>query len=103
MKTKLSVVVPCYEEALNIKPLCTRLFKATRSSEPKLDVELLLVDDYSGKGTEDTKKVVEALQKEDYNIKIIVRMPEEGKGLSSAVLLGLEKAEHDVMLGKFCK
>eukprot|EP00511_Aplanochytrium_stocchinoi_P004376 CAMPEP_0204833060 /NCGR_PEP_ID=MMETSP1346-20131115/15627_1 /ASSEMBLY_ACC=CAM_ASM_000771 /TAXON_ID=215587 /ORGANISM="Aplanochytrium stocchinoi, Strain GSBS06" /LENGTH=236 /DNA_ID=CAMNT_0051965317 /DNA_START=79 /DNA_END=786 /DNA_ORIENTATION=- len=95
-KTKLSVVVPCYEEALNIKPLCTRLFKATRAA--KLDTELLLVDDYSGKGTEDTKKVVEALQKEDYNIKIIVRMPEEGKGLSSAVLLGLEKAQHDVML-----
>ena len=78
-KQKLSVVVPCYEEALNIKPLCTRLFKATRAAN--LDVELLLIDDYSGKGTEDTKKVVDDLKKEDYNIRIHVRMPNEGKGI----------------------
>lgn len=96
MAHKISVVVPCYEEALNIKPLCVRLFAATRKAE--LEAQLLLVDDDSGEGTEATLRVVEALRKEDYNIEIHVRKASEGKGLSSAVLLGLQKAENEVMV-----
>ena len=96
MSRKISIVVPCYEEALNIKPLCVRLFKATRAA--KLEAQLLLVDDDSGEGTVATLKVVEALQKEDYNIHIHVRKATEGKGLSSAVMLGLNKAENHVMV-----
>ena len=39
----LSVIVPAYDETLNIRPLTERLFAATRAA--KLDVELLIADD----------------------------------------------------------
>ena len=96
MATELSVVVPCYEEADNIKPLCTRLFKACRAA--KLSVELLLVDDDSGAGTKATERVVAALQKDAYNIRMHIRRRGEGRGLSSAVVLGIEKAAHATVL-----
>lgn len=92
----VSVVVPCYEEALNVRPLCERLFAATKKAG--LETELLLVDDYSGQGSKDTQDVVQQLRKEGYKIDVKVRMPEEGKGLSSAVLAGLKMAKHETML-----
>uniref|UniRef100_A0A7S2R9W2 Dolichol-phosphate mannosyltransferase subunit 1 n=1 Tax=Mucochytrium quahogii TaxID=96639 RepID=A0A7S2R9W2_9STRA len=93
---ELSVIVPCYEEALNIRPLTTRLFAATNKAG--LETELLLVDDFSGKGTEDSKKVVEELQKEGFKVEILVRMPSEGKGLSSAVVHGMKRAKYGTLL-----
>jgi dolichol-phosphate mannosyltransferase len=92
----LSVVVPTYEEADNVVPLCTRLFAATRKAG--LDAELLLVDDDSGAGTAATRALVERLQRDGYSIRLHVRQRHEGKGLSSAVLLGLRLATHDAML-----
>ena len=56
---ELSVVVPTYEEALNVKPLCVRLFKATRAAG--LTVELVFLDDDSGQGTIDTQRAVDEL------------------------------------------
>lgn len=94
--TALSVVVPCYEEALNIRPLCERLFAATRGAG--LTADLLLVDDYSGQGSEDTKRVVAELKKEGYDVDVVVRMPADGKGLSSAVVEGLSRARHPTLL-----
>jgi len=44
---ELSVVVPCYEEAGNVRALCERLFAATVKRD--LQVELLLLDDFSPK------------------------------------------------------
>merc|ERR1711957_608680 len=92
----LSVIVPTYNEVENIRPLCERLFKATR--EKKLDVELWVLDDES-KGTPKTEEIVAELQKEKYPINIHVRPKSDpGKGLSSAVLLGFQKAKHEVVL-----
>jgi len=93
---ELSVVVPCYEEQDNVRQLCTRLFAATRAAG--LTAELLLVDDFSGAGSEATKKVVAELRKEGYAIDVKVRMPQEGKGLSSAVVTGLKMAQYPVLL-----
>lgn len=94
---KVSVVVPCYEEALNIEPLCTRLNKT--ASKENISIEIILVDDYSGKGSDDTKIVVDKLKTNGMdNIVLLIRLPEEGKGLSSAVLYGLSKAKHEVLL-----
>ncbi|CAK9033909.1 Parkin coregulated gene protein homolog (Hypertension-related protein 1-like protein) (PARK2 coregulated gene protein), partial [Durusdinium trenchii] len=73
-----------------------RLFAATRKA--KLEVELVLVDDFSGAGTEETKAVVQELRKEGYAIDVQVRMPEQGKGLSSAVVHGLRLAKFPVLL-----
>merc|ERR1711865_394737 len=91
----VSVIVPAYNEVENIRPLCERLFAAAK--EKKLDVELWVMDDESP-GTAETERIVAALQKEKYPINIHVRRKGEGKGLSSAVLLGFNKAKHEVVL-----
>jgi cellulose synthase/poly-beta-1,6-N-acetylglucosamine synthase-like glycosyltransferase len=92
---ELSIIVPAYDEVPNIRPLTERIFKATRAA--KLEVELLILDDES-KGTAETIKIVDELKNEGYNIKIHARKKSEGKGLSSAVLLGFEKATYSTML-----
>jgi len=50
-------------------------------------------------GSEDTRKIVDQLQKEGYKgISIYTRTPSEGKGLSSAVVLGIEKTKYSTVL-----
>jgi len=95
MASSLSVVVPAYDESLNIRPLTERLFAATRAA--KLDVELLIADDES-KGSMATAQVVAELAKEGYAIRLHARKRAEGRGLSSAVLLGFGLARHPVVL-----
>ena len=47
-RTQLSVVVPTYNEPPNnIHRLCERLFTAADKEVPKLEVELLILDDES--------------------------------------------------------
>ena len=91
----LSVVVPAYDEALNIRPLTERLFAATRAA--KLETELIVADDESS-GSEATREVVEALAKEGYSVRLHARRRSEGRGLSSAVLLGFQQARYEAVL-----
>lgn len=91
----LSVVVPAYAETENIRPLCERLFAALELA--KITGELIIVDDESS-GTAETIKVVEALAGEGYRVRVHSRKTTEGRGLSSAVLLGFKLAKHPVLL-----
>jgi len=93
--TEISVIVPTYNETGNIRELCERLFKATK--EAGLTAELFVVDDESV-GSEETAKIVEALQKEQHPIRIHQRKRSEGRGLSSAVLLGFDRAKYATIL-----
>jgi dolichol-phosphate mannosyltransferase len=93
---ELSVIVPTYNETDNIRPLCERLFKACKAAGIT-SVELLVMDDESV-GSAKTEKIVNDLAKEKYAIRIHMRKKEEGRGLSSAVLLGFQKAKYDNML-----
>eukprot|EP01147_Barroeca_monosierra_P010919 gene10918-2993_t len=95
MSRQLSVVVPTYNETDNIRPLCTRLFKAFTDSN--IQGEILIMDDESI-GTELTVRIVDELKKEGFPIRIHVRNKHEGRGLSSAVLLGFQKARYDTLL-----
>lgn len=91
-----SVIVPAYKEKLNLRPLATRLFAAFADSEspiPAENVELIVVDDNSRDGSVEE---VEALHKEGYNIRIVVRTTE--RGLSSAVVRGFKEAKGDYMI-----
>mmetsp|Transcript_47007 Transcript_47007/g.105438 ORF Transcript_47007/g.105438 Transcript_47007/m.105438 type:complete len:277 (+) Transcript_47007:70-900(+) len=92
---ELSVIVPTYNETENIKPLCERLFAAVKNAS--LTTELLFVDDES-KGSAETEKIVQELSKSGYNVRIHCRKKSEGRGLSSAVLLGFQKAKYEVIL-----
>ena len=95
-RAELSVVVPAYEEAVNMRPLCRRLFAAADAA--RLTLDLLIIDDDSGAGTLATERAVSALQKEGFAIRLIVRRRSEGRGLSSAVILGLDEALYDTLL-----
>jgi dolichol-phosphate mannosyltransferase len=96
---ELSVVVPTYNETLNIRPLCERLFASMKKEAPgkQFQLELLFVDDES-EGTMKTLEIVATLKKEGYNVGIISRKRSEGRGLSSAVLLGFQKAKYSYIL-----
>lgn len=87
-----SVIVPAYHEKLNIKPLTTRLFAALGNDASKT-TELIFVDDNSQDGSVEE---VEALRKQGYNVRIIVRTDE--RGLSSAVLKGFDEAKGDYLV-----
>ncbi|PCH38933.1 glycosyltransferase family 2 protein [Wolfiporia cocos MD-104 SS10] len=91
-----SVVVPAYREAGNLRPLVTRIFAALQridSPVPAHAVEVIVVDDNSRDGS---VEVVQALQREGYRVRIIVRTTE--RGLSSAVVRGFQEAQGDNML-----
>lgn len=89
-KEKVSVVVPTYKEDGNVAELTRRIFATMRKAN--LECELIIMDDDSGAPTLKTVAIVKELHdKEGYNVRIRVRTKQEGKGLSSAVLLGLTK------------
>ena len=79
-----------YDEVDNIRPLTERLFKATKAAG--LEVELLIMDDES-KGTARTEAIVGELASEGHEVRIHVRRKGQGRGLSSAVLLGFSMAK----------
>ncbi|KAL6303773.1 nucleotide-diphospho-sugar transferase [Sparassis latifolia] len=91
-----SVIVPAYKEASNLRPLVTRVFAALQrdsSSVPAELTEIIIVDDNSRDGSVEE---VFALQREGYNVRIIVRTTE--RGLSSAVVRGFQEAAGDNLL-----
>ncbi|SCW04613.1 LAFE_0H17414g1_1 [Lachancea fermentati] len=92
MSIENSVIVPAYHEKLNIKPLTTRLFAAL-GNEGSKKTELIFVDDNSQDGSVEE---VEALQKQGYQVRIIVRTDE--RGLSSAVLKGFYEAKGEYLI-----
>jgi len=91
----LSVIVPTYNETDNVRPLCERLFKAAKAAG--LEAEVLVVDDESP-GSAETERIAKELAAEGFNLRIHCRKRSEGRGLSSAVLLGFGMATHPVIL-----
>jgi dolichol-phosphate mannosyltransferase len=96
MATSLSVIVPAYDEAPNIRPLTERVTAACKAAGLQLD--LLIMDDDSGAGTVETERVVKELQAEGFPVRLHIRRSYEGRGLGSAVLLGFFMARYDAML-----
>lgn len=66
-KTKLSIVIPCYNEASNIEPLYKEIYDTFKKRDEKL--ELVFVND----GSKDTTitELKKLLKKKDFEIKII--------------------------------
>jgi len=85
-RTGLSVIVPTYNEADNIRELIER----TEVSLKGLDFEIIVVDDSSPDGT---AEIAEELSKAYGNVKVVKRA--RRMGLASAVLEGVKVARHD--------
>src|SRR3989344_9086965 len=84
-QVRVSIIIPTYNEALNLPLLVEEIFNAIDKS--RIDAELIIVDDNSPDGT---GKVAEEL-KQKYPIKVIHR---SGKlGLGSAVIEGFKQSD----------
>jgi dolichol-phosphate mannosyltransferase len=87
---KLSVILPTYREAQNIRPVCERVCAACAAAG--LDAEIIIVDDNSQDGTEQ----VAAELAEQLPVRLIVRRNE--RGLATAVMAGFDAATADTFL-----
>ena len=86
--TRVSVIVPTYQEADSLGPLLDRL---SGVREEGLELEVLIVDDDSRDGTEEVVRDLSLSW-----VRLITRRGE--RGLSSAVLAGLRAASGDVLI-----
>lgn len=91
----ISVIVPTYNETGNVRPLCERLTKALKEAD--IEADILLVDDESP-GSDETASIVKELAGAGHPVRIHCRKKSEGKGLSSAVLLGFKMAVHATLV-----
>jgi dolichol-phosphate mannosyltransferase len=82
-RPRLTVVVPTYNEADNVRPLYERLAKALNG----VNYEVLFVDDNSPDGTAD---VIRELAKGDERVRLMVRVGR--RGLGTAIVDGLRAA-----------
>ena len=83
---KLSVIIPIYNEVESIKEIVKRV-RATKQAW-----ELILVDDGSIDGTRDILKEMNGKN----GVRVILKEKNEGKG--SAVTIGMQEAQGDVLL-----
>jgi dolichol-phosphate mannosyltransferase len=77
LRGAVSVVVPCHNEEMNIRPLVTRL----RQLYDDYLHEIILVDDNS---TDGTREIIRTLAAEDPRVRPIVRSPPNGVGRAIA-------------------
>lgn len=86
----ISIIVPTYKEAANLKELCTKVHEACKAA--MIAHEIIIVDDNSNDGS---VKIIKALKKKGLPVRIKVR--ENEKGLSSAVMAGFKEGRFDVL------
>uniref|UniRef100_A0A7S4PAG2 dolichyl-phosphate beta-D-mannosyltransferase n=1 Tax=Paramoeba aestuarina TaxID=180227 RepID=A0A7S4PAG2_9EUKA len=96
MNPSLTVILPTYKEAENLRKLIPELLlvwdQKVISKKPS-SFEIIVVDDDSNDGTEE---LVIDLKRKWKNISVIVRKTE--RGLSSAVLEGIKNSTKDICL-----
>lgn len=65
---KVSIMVPCYNEVENVKPLSEAIIGIFTTQLPQYDYEILFIDNYS---TDGTRGMLEELCKDNHKIKAI--------------------------------
>mgnify|MGYP003695045655 CR=1 FL=1 len=92
-KYKISVILPTYCEKENIPIMIYMLMKTQK--ECKLDLEVVIVDDNSPDGTQDSIRELQKIYGED---KVVLK-PRAGKlGLGSAYIHGLNYCKGDYVV-----
>lgn len=86
----LSVIVPAFCEAPNIRPLCERVLAAC--ARAGINAEMVIVDDNSQDGTQEAVAELAG----QLPVTLVVRRDE--RGLSTAVLAGFNRARADCFL-----
>lgn len=93
MKKLISLVIPCHNESINIKPLLERVITVMQSLESRFDYEVIFVNDGSKDDT--IQKLFEYASNDD-NIKIIDFSRNFGK--EAALTAGLDFSSGDVVI-----
>lgn len=86
----VSIIVPTYKEALNLEVLVPRIGQTM--SDAEISGEIIIVDDNSADGT------VEVCRKLSSGNRLRLHVRLEERGLSSAVLAGMELATGEILL-----
>lgn len=82
----LSIIIPVYNEAANVREIIKRVQAARRAKE------IIVVDDGSQDGTRDILKTLDGKRK----VRVILHEKNQGKG--AAVVTGMQAATGDVLL-----
>lgn len=73
---KISVMVPCYNEQDNVRPLCESVRTLLQTELPEYDYEILFIDN---KSTDNTRTILRELCAEDLQVKAIFNMKNFGQ------------------------
>jgi len=92
-RTRVSIVIPTYNEKGNIIKLIHTIYKVIKEHQ-KWIVEIMVIDDDSPDGT---GLVVRKEFKNNANVKVIIRKNE--RGLGTAIKLGVTKASGEIIVG----
>lgn len=85
--TQLSIVIPAHNEAGNVDPLISEIAAAFAAEAPRLDYEIVMIDDGSSDGT---REEVSALMQGEPRLRLIGHGQRAGK--SAALKTGFEAA-----------
>lgn len=86
----LSIVVPTFDEVLNVKLLVQEISNVMNSFLPNVDYEVIFVDDQSRDGTPDK---IKELQKVYQTVQLIEN--QSRLGLGASVLVGMRSSKYD--------
>ncbi len=92
LNPRVSIVIPTYNEANNVRELLGELRSSLESAGIK-DFEIIVVDDDSPDGT---WRVVEEISHTDHRIRLIRRIGV--RGLGTAIVRGLQEARGDYVI-----
>lgn len=89
-KTKLSIIIPVYNEAQTVTELFKKVYNVKLLGVEK---EIIIVDDGS---TDDSKKLIKQIKNKNTEVKVYLSQINLGKG--AAIRFGLKKATGDIIL-----
>jgi len=93
----VTLVIPCYNEESSLPYLHRTMQHLRHALSPKWDLKVLFVDDCS---CDNTYEVLQSLFGEDSDIEIVRH--ETNKGVSAAILTGINAAKTDVVASMDC-
>ncbi len=76
MKKKISVIIPCYNEENNARPICDAVRKVIKEKCPAYDYEIIFIDN---KSQDNTRQIMREICAEDKNVKAIFNVTNFGQ------------------------
>lgn len=73
---KVSIMIPCYNEQDNVRPICNAVEDVLQGELPTYDYEILFIDN---KSKDDTRRILRELCTEDEHVKAIFNMKNFGQ------------------------